>query len=33
VFNVELISDAEEELSEAYDWYEKQQVSLGDKFY
>jgi plasmid stabilization system protein ParE len=33
VFNVELLIQAENELAEAYDWYEEQQPTVGDKFY
>ena len=33
VFKIELLSQAEDELSDAYDWYEKQRTTLGDKFY
>ena len=33
MFKVELLAQAEDELSEAYDWYEEQQPSLGNKFY
>jgi hypothetical protein len=33
VYKVELLSEAEDELSDAYDWYEEQQLTLGDKFY
>jgi toxin ParE1/3/4 len=33
VYKVELLFGAEEELSDAYDWYEEQQVALGNKFY
>ena len=32
-FDVELLALAEDELSDAYDWYEEQQESLGDKLY
>jgi hypothetical protein len=33
VFKVDLLSEAEDELSDAYDWYEGQLPSLGGKFY
>jgi len=33
VFNIELLSQAEDELSEAYDWYEEQLTGLGNKLY
>jgi mRNA-degrading endonuclease RelE of RelBE toxin-antitoxin system len=33
VFKVELLSLAEQELFESYDWYEKQQEGLGNRFY
>ncbi len=33
MFKVELLSQAEDELSDAYDWYEEQQTGLGNKFY
>ncbi|MDB4904621.1 MAG: plasmid stabilization system [Mucilaginibacter sp.] len=33
VFKIELLAEAEDELSDAYDWYEDQQTSLGNKFY
>lgn len=33
VFNVELLAEAEDELDEAFGWYEKQQFGLGDRFY
>ncbi|MHB8208332.1 hypothetical protein [Mucilaginibacter sp.] len=33
MFSVELIAVAEDELSEAYDWYEDQQIGLGNRFY
>jgi len=33
VFKVELLFQAENELSDSYDWYEKQQIGLGDKFF
>jgi len=33
VLKVELLSQAEDELSDAYDWYEEQQIALGNKFY
>ena len=33
VYNIELLSEAEDELSEAHKWYEDRQNSLGDKLY
>lgn len=33
MFNVDLVAEAEDELSEAYDWYEQQLPGLGNKFY
>lgn len=33
MFKIELLSKAEDELSEAYNWYEEQQPALGDKLY
>jgi len=33
VYEVELLIEAEFELSEAYDWYEEAQPGLGSKFY
>lgn len=33
MFSVELIAIAEDELSEAYDWYEEQQAGLGNRLY
>ena len=33
MFNIELIAVAEDELADAYDWYEDQQTGLGNKFY
>jgi hypothetical protein len=33
VFEVELLFEAEEELSEAYDWYENQRSGLGNRFF
>lgn len=33
MFSVELLAEAEEELSEAYDWYEEQLHGLGGRFY
>lgn len=32
-YNIELIADAENELSEAYDWYNKKQSGLGNRFF
>jgi len=32
VFNLDLVAEAEDELSEAYDWYEQQLPGLGNKF-
>ncbi|HEY5326004.1 MAG TPA: type II toxin-antitoxin system RelE/ParE family toxin [Mucilaginibacter sp.] len=33
MFKIELLAQAEGELSEAYDWYEKQQTALGNRLY
>jgi hypothetical protein len=33
VFKVELLAIAENELSDSYDWYEEQQIGLGNRFY
>lgn len=33
MFDVELLIQAENELADAYDWYEEQQPAVGDKFY
>ncbi|WP_290303251.1 type II toxin-antitoxin system RelE/ParE family toxin [Mucilaginibacter flavus] len=33
MFEIELLLAAEDELSEAYDWYQEQLPDLGDKFY
>ena len=33
MFNIELLADAENEMAEAYDWYEERQAKLGDRFY
>lgn len=33
MFSVELLAQAEDELSDAYDWYEHKQQSLGNKLY
>lgn len=33
MYEIELLIEAEFELSEAYDWYEEKQPGLGDKFY
>jgi hypothetical protein len=33
VFKVDLLFEAEDELSDAYDWYEDKQQSLGNEFY
>jgi hypothetical protein len=33
VFEVELLAQAEDELSEAYDWYNEKQDGLGDKLF
>ena len=33
MFNLDLVAEAEDELSEAYDWYEQQLPGLGNKFY
>lgn len=33
MFRIELLSLAEDELSEAYEWYEEQQATLGNRFY
>lgn len=33
MFNAELLADAEDELAEAFDWYEEQQEGLGIRFY
>ena len=33
MFKVELLSHAENELADAYDWYEEQQETLGNKLY
>ncbi len=33
MFSVELLAQAEDELSDAYDWYERKQQSLGNKLY
>jgi hypothetical protein len=32
VFSIELLARAEDEFSDAFDWYEKQQAGLGRKF-
>jgi toxin ParE1/3/4 len=33
VFEIELLSQAENELAEAFDWYEEQLSGLGNKLY
>jgi hypothetical protein len=33
VFEIELLAIAEDELSDSYDWYEDQQIGLGNRFY
>ncbi len=33
MFKVELIPIAEDEMSDAYDWYEEQSAGLGDRLY
>ena len=33
MYKIELLSEAEDELSEAYKWYEDRQIFLGDKLY
>jgi len=33
VFKIELLEVAEIELSDSYDWYEEQQLGLGNRFY
>jgi len=33
VFNIELLAQAEDELSEAHDWYENELSGLGSKLY
>jgi len=33
VFELELLFQAENELSDAYDWYEEQQLGLGDRLF
>lgn len=33
MFEIILLSQAEDELSDAYDWYEGQQPALGNRFY
>jgi toxin ParE1/3/4 len=33
VFEIELLLRAEDELSDAYNWYQEQLPTLGDKFY
>jgi toxin ParE1/3/4 len=33
VYKVELLSQAEVELADAYDWYKEQQQTLGNKLY
>ncbi len=33
MFKIELLALAENELSDSYDWYEEQQVGLGNRFY
>jgi toxin ParE1/3/4 len=33
VFEVELLFQAEDELSEAYDWYEERQTGLGNRLF
>jgi plasmid stabilization system protein ParE len=33
VFEVQLLSDAEKELSDAFDWYQEQKLGLGIRFY
>jgi len=33
VFNVELVSIAEDELSEAFNWYENQGTDLGNRLF
>ncbi|MDB5003950.1 MAG: plasmid stabilization system [Mucilaginibacter sp.] len=33
MFKVELLAIAENELSDSYDWYEEQQIGLGNRFY
>jgi toxin ParE1/3/4 len=33
VFEVELLFQAENELSDAYDWYEEQQLGLGSRLF
>ncbi|MCR8560606.1 type II toxin-antitoxin system RelE/ParE family toxin [Mucilaginibacter sp. BJC16-A38] len=33
MFEVELLTEAEKELANAYDWYEEQLTSLGNRFY
>lgn len=33
IYSIEFIADAEEELSDAFDWYEEKKPGLGDRFY
>jgi toxin ParE1/3/4 len=33
VFKLDLLEQAEVELSESFDWYEEQQQGLGNRFY
>jgi len=33
VFEVELLADAEKEMSDAFDWYQEKQLGLGNRFY
>ena len=33
MFKVELLFQAENELSDAYDWYQQQQYGLGDRLF
>ena len=33
MFEIELLPQAENELAEAFDWYEEQLVGLGNKLY
>lgn len=33
MFEIILLAQAEDELADAYDWYEEQQPQLGNRFY
>ncbi|MEO6149690.1 MAG: type II toxin-antitoxin system RelE/ParE family toxin [Mucilaginibacter sp.] len=33
MFDLKLLAHAEDEFSEAFDWYQKQQTGLGKKFF